>query len=110
MAERVARHLDCARRVADRVRAEPSLELLAEPTLSICVFRWRPPGVKQSGEIDRANEALAKQIRARGRVVVSTTRVGGKHALRPCFLGARTTLAEADRLVDEVLAVATLAR
>ncbi len=104
LAERVARHLDCARRVAERARAEPALELLAEPVLSICALRWRPPGVRASGELDRANEALARAVRARGRVVVSTTRVGGKQALRPCFLGPRAGLAEADLVVDELLA------
>jgi aromatic-L-amino-acid decarboxylase len=106
LAARVARHLDCARRVASRVRAAPNLELLAEPVLSICCFRARPPNEKRSGEIDRFNEHLARAVRARGRIVLSTTRVAGKLALRPCFLGPRTTLAEADLLVDEVLAAA----
>lgn len=108
LSERVTRHLDCARRVADRVRAHPRLELLAEPQLSICAFRVRPAGEKRSGELDRANDAIAREVRARGRVVISTTRTGGKLALRPCFLGARTGLAEADLVVDEVLAAADL--
>jgi glutamate/tyrosine decarboxylase-like PLP-dependent enzyme len=43
MAARVGRHLDCARRVADRVRDSDGLELLAEPVLSICCFRFHPP-------------------------------------------------------------------
>ncbi|MCA9675272.1 MAG: hypothetical protein KC464_09580, partial [Myxococcales bacterium] len=55
------------------------------------------------------NELLARRVRARGRVVLSTTRIGGKLALRPCFLGARTGLAEADLVVDEVLAAAAAA-
>ncbi len=103
-AARVTRHLDCARRVAERVRAEPTLELVAEPALSICCFRARPPGMKQSGDLDRANDAIARDVRARGKVVLSTTRTAGKLALRPCFLGAATGLAEADLVVDEVLA------
>jgi aromatic-L-amino-acid decarboxylase len=110
LAARVTRHLDCARRVADRVRATPGLELLAEPTLSICCFRFRPEGEKRSGELDRVNEAIAREVRARGAVVLSTTRVAGKLALRPCFLGARTGLAEADLVVDEVLAASRSVR
>lgn len=106
LAARITRHLDCARRVAARVRATPGLELLAEPTLSICCFRFRPEGEKRSGELDRVNEAIARAVRARGAIVLSTTRVAGKLALRPCFLGARTGLAEADLVVDEVLAAA----
>ena len=42
MRARVTRHLDCARRVAERARTEPDLELLIEPELSICCFRYRP--------------------------------------------------------------------
>ena len=101
---RIALHIDCARRVADRCRAETELELCADPALSIVCFRYRPPGVRASGEIERANRAVLAAVRARGRVVPSSTRVGGKLALRACFLGPRTGLADADALIDEVLA------
>ena len=90
--------------MADRCRAESELELCAEPTLSIVCFRYRPPGMRASGEIERANRAVLAAVRARGRVVPSSTRVGGKLALRACFLGARTGLADAEALIDEVLA------
>jgi len=106
LAARIARHLDCARRVAELARVTPILELLADPVLSICCFRVRPPGEKRSGELDRINDAIARAVRARGRVVLSTTRLAGKLALRPCFLGPRTSLATADLLVAEVLAAA----
>lgn len=104
MRERVARHLDCARRVAERARESVDLELLAEPVLSICCFRYRPAGVTDEEAIDALNEAILHQIRARGRTVTSSTKVGGRFALRPCFINPRTTLDEADALVDEVLA------
>ena len=42
MRERVVRHNDCARRVADRARASGELELLREPVLSIACFRYVP--------------------------------------------------------------------
>lgn len=104
MRARVARHLDCARRVADRARESAELELLAEPVLSICCFRYRPAGLTDEESIDDINEQILHQVRARGRTVPSSTRVGGRFALRPCFINPRTTLDEADGLVDEVLA------
>lgn len=104
MRARVRRHLDCARRVAELVRASPDLELLAEPVLSICCFRYRPPHVRSQAALERLNAAIVQRVRARGRAVPSTTRVRGKLAIRPCFLGPRTTLADAEALVDEVLA------
>ena len=105
MRERVVRHDDCARRVAERARASAELELLAEPVLSICCFRVRPAGWTDEARLDALNEAVLHGIRARGRVVTSSTVVGGRLALRPCFINPRTTLADADALVDEVLAV-----
>ncbi len=105
MRERVVRHDDCARRVGARARASAELELLAEPVLSICCFRVRPAGWTDEARLDALNEAVLHGIRARGRVVTSSTVVGGRLALRPCFVNPRTTLADADALVDEVLAV-----
>jgi len=105
MGERVTRHLDCARRVADRVRASVELELLAEPMLSICCFRYRPAGWTDEARLSALNDDLLHAVRARGRVVTSNTLVDGRFAIRPCFVNPRTTLEHADELVDEVLAV-----
>ena len=103
MRDRVIRHNDCARRVAQRARSSDELELLAEPVLSICCFRYRPSGWTDGARLDDLNESLLRAIRARGRVVPSSTRVDGRFALRPCYINPRSTLADADALVDEVL-------
>jgi aromatic-L-amino-acid decarboxylase len=103
--ERVVRHDDCARRVAERARTSHELELLSEPVLSICCFRFKPVGWTDEKRLDALNDAVLHGIRARGRVVTSSTRVDGRLAIRPCFINPRTTLADANALVDEVLAV-----
>jgi aromatic-L-amino-acid decarboxylase len=105
MRQRVVRHDDCARRVAERARSSNALELLAEPVLSICCFRFRPAGWIDEARLDALNEDVLHGIRARGRAVTSSTRVDGRLAIRPCFINPRTTLADADALVDEVLVV-----
>jgi len=105
MRARVTRHLDCARRVADRARTEPELELLIEPELSICCFRYRPAGVTDEAALDTLNQRLLMAVVARGRTVTSSTRVDGRFAIRPCFINPRTTLDDADALVEEVLVV-----
>ncbi len=58
MRARVTRHLDCARRVADRARADTELELLIEPELSICCFRYRPLGWTDDAALDALNERV----------------------------------------------------
>lgn len=103
--ERIVRHDDCARRVAARATAAPDLEVLAEPVLSICCFRFRPAGWDDEARLDALNDAVLHGVRARGRTVTSATRVDGRFAIRPCFVNPRTTLDDADALVDEVLRV-----
>jgi len=115
MRERVTRHNDCARRVADRARASDELELLREPVLSICCFRYRPAGWGAGGDagpagaadearLDALNEEILHAVRARGRCITSATRVDGRFAIRPCYVNPRSGLVDADALVDEVLA------
>lgn len=107
MRARVRRHLDCARRVAELVRADDRLELVAEPELSICCFRYIPAGSSRepSTVLDIFNEAVLKGIRARGLAVPSSAVVDEKFVIRPAFVGPNTEIADAEVLVREVLAV-----
>jgi aromatic-L-amino-acid decarboxylase len=99
--ERVSRHLDYARHVAERVRADARLELLIEPVLSICCFRYLGTG-QDEGALNALNARLAQRLRADTPYVPSTTVVHGRFAIRPCFINPRTTLADVDGLVDAV--------
>jgi aromatic-L-amino-acid/L-tryptophan decarboxylase len=44
-------------------------------------------------------------LRAQTPYVVSTTRVRGRFALRPCYISPRTTLADVDGLADAAVAI-----
>lgn len=100
MRERIIRHNDMALKVAQRVRSHANLELLQEPTLSICCFRYVDAGID---DLDGLNQRIHKRLLRGNRLMPSTTRVDGKLAIRPCFIGARTTDELADELVQEVL-------
>lgn len=101
MRERVRRHIDFARHLADLVRADERLELLAEPTLSICCFRYRPPAI-EGPQLDELNAEIARRLRAETGLVPSTTRIGSKLAIRPCYINPRTTIHEVDALAAAV--------
>jgi len=101
MRERVIRHNDFARHVAARVQADPRLELLAAPVLSICCFRYRAPGLGEQ-ELDDLNAEIVRRLWATGIYVPSTTSIAGRLAIRPCYINPRTSLAEVDGLVDQV--------
>ena len=97
---RVVTDNDFARHVARRANEHPSLEVLAEPVLSICGFRYRT-GV--DSDLDGVNAAILRRLVRETPIIISSTIVHGALVLRPCFINARTTLADVDDLVDTVV-------
>jgi aromatic-L-amino-acid decarboxylase len=99
----IAGNIRQARRLADLVDAEPVLERLAEVPLSAVCFRWTggDPGTR-----DEANAALLDRVNRRGRVYLSNATVRGHFVLRACITNHRTTDADVDAVVEEVLAAA----
>ena len=102
--DRVVRHNRQARRVAELVRAHPSLELLSDAQLSICSFRYVAEG-RDSERLDALNRALVRRLHVESPYVPSPTLVGGRVAIRPCFINPRTLDADVDGLVAEVLRI-----
>jgi glutamate/tyrosine decarboxylase-like PLP-dependent enzyme len=103
MRERVRRHNDFARIVADRARREPELELLAEPQLSIAVFRYRPAGWDHGERLDELNAAILAELRRGGRSLPSSTSVDGAFGIRACYINPRNDREHVDLLVEDVL-------
>ncbi|HSK53857.1 MAG TPA: pyridoxal-dependent decarboxylase [Jiangellales bacterium] len=104
MRARVVRHHGLARLMADRVRAEPRLELLHEPALSICCFRVGGAAGDPDDAVDARNQRVLRSLHAEGLHVPSGTVVDGHFALRACFINPRQTEADVHALVDAVLA------
>ena len=102
MRDRIVRHNDMARDLADYCRAHESLELLLEPTLSVCCFRYWS---SQVDDLDLFNQQLFRRLVRENEFIPSTTRVDGRFALRPCFLGARTENDQVDGLAQAVLRI-----
>lgn len=92
-------NLDVARRLADRVRAQPDLELMVEPQLSIVPFRHVPA----RGSFDAHNAELARRMQEEGDVYVTSAVIDGMTVLRPCVTNFRTTDADIEALIETVL-------
>ena len=92
----IARDLSHAQLLAEMVRQEPALELLAPVTLSAVCFRHR--------SVD--NEVLLKSVLRRGKVYLSNATIGGHFALRACFVNHRTVEADVRSIAEEVMAAA----
>lgn len=102
MTQRVKRHNDMASYLANAAKEHPNLELLLEPTLSICCFRYVAPGIV---DLDSFNRQLHRMLIRENQNMPSTTQVNGKLALRPCFVGARTNHMHAESLLQDVLRI-----
>lgn len=95
---RVARHIGYARHATARAAAHPRLEALTEPDLSVACFRYRP--VADVGDLDALTLRLVERLRRETPYAPTSTVVGGRVAIRPCYVNPRTTLADVDGLVD----------
>ena len=106
-ANRVVADNDLAGRLAKRVTEDPRLELLAEPTLSICCFRYAPLDVLARGphDVDELNQRVFRRLMRETDFMPSSTFVDGRFAIRPCFINARTTTAHVDAFIDAVVTI-----
>ena len=93
---------DVAQHLAARVRAEPSLELLAPVPLNIVCFRV----CRGAADLNAFNGALVADIQEAGIAAPSTTTLDGKLAIRAGIFNHRSVDADADALVDGILEMA----
>ncbi|GAA1712072.1 pyridoxal phosphate-dependent decarboxylase family protein [Nonomuraea bangladeshensis] len=88
-----------ARTLAAMVERAPDFELLAPVVTSITAFRHTPAW---SGDPDALNRAIPFAVQARGNAFLTGTRLGGRDALRACFLHPDTTERDLEILLDEI--------
>ena len=93
---------DVARHLAARIGREPSLELLAPVALNIVCFRV----AHGAADLDALNHDIVADLQEAGIAAPSTTTIGGRLAIRAALFNHRTIAADADALVDGVLAMA----
>jgi len=106
LSELIARHNQLARELAQRIRAQPELELLAEPALSIVCYRHIPAALRgDENALAAHNRTLMERMQAGGRAFVTNADLAGRFALRACILHPRTSAADLDALVAETLRI-----
>ncbi len=105
----IAKDLLQATRLAEAVRNESQLELMAPVELSAVCFRYRGRRHRSEEEMNRLNLAILKRIVERGRVYLSNASLRNRFSLRACIVNHRTRDTDVDAVVPEVLAAAKLA-
>lgn len=98
--EAIRRDLAHAQYLAELVRKQPELELLAPVPLSAVCFQYR-----SKADSDTLNRKILQHVVRRGKVFLSNANIRGRFALRACIVNHRTTRADVEQVVSEVIAV-----
>jgi aromatic-L-amino-acid/L-tryptophan decarboxylase len=100
LAERCCLLADLGQRLLEEAGC---FEVLSPRQLSIVCFRYTGAGRDSDDREDRLNALnleLVDALRATGRAFLSSTRLGGRVALRFCFVNWRTTTADVEEVVS----------
>jgi glutamate/tyrosine decarboxylase-like PLP-dependent enzyme len=101
IAEAVTEDIALASYLGELVEAAEDFELLAPVELSICCFRYVPPGVKAT-ELDSLNERIMGRVQTGGRAYLSNATVNGRFALRACITNFRTTKSDIEETIEAI--------
>ncbi len=102
----IQKDLDLAQRLVTAIDKHPDLERLAPVELSAVCFRYTGNETHPEDELNRRNAAILKRVIQRGRVYLSNATLRGKFCLRACIVNHRTTEADVDSVISEILAAA----
>ncbi len=98
--------LELAKRLASSITRCSELELVAASGLSAVCFRHVGRRSSSEDELNRRNGEILKRVVQRGRVYLSNATLRGKFCLRACIVNHRTTEADVDSVLSEVLSAA----
>lgn len=108
LAAAIADDVVMAEYMAEQVEHADDLELLSPVQLSICCFRYVPPGMRErlagndaerqsvDAELNRLNERIMRRVQRGGKAYLSNAMLRGRVALRACIINFRTTRADID--------------
>jgi aromatic-L-amino-acid/L-tryptophan decarboxylase len=94
-----------ARYLADRIGAEPELELLAPVPLNIVCFRYRGRAGARDEMLNEQNRQLLMRLQCDGIAVPSHTVLHGRFAIRVSITNHRSRREDFDVLVESVLRI-----
>lgn len=100
----VERGLDLAERAEAILRQDPAWEMVTPARLAVVTFRFAAPGLSAEA-LERVNLGIVDGLRAGGFAVVTSTRLGGRTALRLCTINPRTTQADLAGTIERIAAI-----
>ncbi len=104
--ESIRRDMAHAHRLANAISKEPVLKLLAPVPLSAVCFQYVGTSAPTVEQANQFNLELLQRVVQRGQVYLSNAVLRGRFSLRACIVNHRTTEADVDAVIAEVLAAA----
>ena len=98
----IDQHVAIAHAFANRVRAEPRLELMAPAPINIVCFRYRGTGGTEA-ELHALNHEIMLRIQESGVAMPTDTTLRGRYSLRAAIVNHRTRPEDLELLMAEVL-------
>lgn len=99
----IQHNAECAGYLAALVECAADLQLVGNPQLSICCFRYLPPPLQgDDSQIDALNSRIIEALALEGNFLLSPTLVDGRPVLRVCICSHATRARHMDDLVADV--------
>ena len=80
--KKIRKHIQMTQDLAEKIENSNNFELLAPAPLNTICFRYKPPGIEDSGELNRINEELLERLNSTGKVYMTHTKLNGVYAIR----------------------------
>ncbi len=106
----IDRAIDLTLSAQDQIEGDERLELITPASLGVLTFRQRGARGDTAEHVDRVNERIVADLAAAGDVLLTSTVIGGRYAIRLCVLNHTTGASDIDYALARVAtAVVTLA-
>jgi len=97
----IQKNLDDVAYLADLIRKEPNLELMAPVASNIACFRYKVEGFSEAA-LEKLNRSIMMDLWKINPMMITDTTVKGKYMLRVCNVNNKTQREDFDFLINEI--------
>jgi len=101
----VQQNIDQIHYLAELIRKEPNIEMMAPLVSNVVCFRYVHSGLNES-DIEELNRMILNELWKINGLMISSTTVNGNYMLRACNVNHRTKYSDFDALIDRIKNIA----
>jgi glutamate/tyrosine decarboxylase-like PLP-dependent enzyme len=100
----VEQNIDQIHYLAELIRKEPNMELMAPVVSNVACFRYIPDGVDDS-DIEGLNQVILNELWKINALMISSTTINGRYMLRACNVNHRSTYSDFNVLIERIKSI-----